>query len=250
MTSKLLINTIFYYYLYINFFCFRTFIVNYNKESNSNQTCDMFCSSNSSLEVYDNNTLNYESFTSYNNNTSMSSKSWTLKLKPPTYNDALNCINKVNNIQYNNQFKFQHNNIIENIRRGLLSLSFPVGNDLNFFSSENSIVLEPLNQPPSYLMAFKWLEIHNLKNKRKRKIVQSNKLKGFLTPESNSKSKLLKIINNSTPNSSQNKLYTSSPHTPMRRENQKLKTKRKLSTLFLDSLNVSTFLLYSVLNNV
>lgn len=210
----------------------------------------MFCSSNSSVEAYDNNTLNYESFTNYNNDTSMSSKSWTLKLKPPTYNNALNCIDKLNNIQYNNQFKFQHNNTIENIRKGLLSLSFPVGNDLNFFASENNVVLEPLNQPPSYLTAFKWLETHNSKNKRKRKIVQSNKLKGLLTPESNFKSKLLNKINNSTPNSSQSKLYTSSPHPPMRSENKSLKTRRKLSTLFLDSLNVSTFLLDSVLNNI
>ncbi|VVC26026.1 Hypothetical protein CINCED_3A006758 [Cinara cedri] len=218
----------------------QTNIISYNEESNSNQTCDMFCSSNSSVEVYTNNTLNYESFTICNNQTIMSSKLWTLHLKPPTYNDALYFINKIKNIQYNNLFQFQYNNTIENIRKGLLSLSFPFGSDLNFFASESSIIIEPLNQPPSYLMAFKWLETHNSKNKRKRKIIQNNIHKGLLTPESNPKSILLKKINHSTPNSSKIKLNASSPYTPMRRENKCVQSKRKLNTLFLDSIHADT----------
>lgn len=208
----------------------------------------MFCNLNSSVKFYDN-TLNYKSFTSCNDETIMLSKSWTLKLKPPTYNDALNFIDKVKNIRYNNQFQFQHNNTIEHIRRGLLSLSFPVGNNLNFFASESNIILEPLNQPPSYSNALKWLKTHNLKNKHKRKAIQNNKRKGLLTPESNSKSILLNKINNSTSTSRVSKLYTSSPYTPMRKGNKNLKSRRKLSTVFLDSLNVSS-LLYKLLNDL
>ncbi|XP_050053975.1 DNA polymerase zeta catalytic subunit isoform X2 [Aphis gossypii] len=215
-----------------------TFIVNYNdEETNSNQTSDMFRSSNSSVEIYDNNTLNYISYTDNNDNTSISSTLWTLNLKPPSYDDSLSFIDTFKNTRYNKQFQLQHNNVIENIRKDLFSLSFPVSNDINFFASESSIVLEPLKRPPSYLLALKWLETRYPKYKRKKKNLGSNKRKGLITPDSLSKSILLKNINCVTPNSSQNKFYTSSPYTPIKRTNKSLKSKRKLSTLFLDSLN-------------
>lgn len=214
---------------------FRTFIVNHNdEETNSNQTSDMFRSSNSSVETYDNNTLHFESYADVNDKISISSTWWTLHVKPPTYDDTLSFIDKFKNTRYNKPFQFHQNNVIENIRKDLLSLSFPVGNDMHFFASESSIILEPLKQPPSYLMALKWLEMRYPKYKHKKKKAESNKRKGLITPDSISKSILLKNINYITPNSSQNKLYTSSPYTPMKR----LKSKRKLSTLFLDSLNV------------
>jgi len=198
----------------------------------------MFRSSNSSVEIYDNNTLNYVSYTDNKDNTSISSTLWTLNLKPPSYNDSLRFIDTFKNTRYNKQFQLQHNNVIENIRKDLLSLSFPVSNDINFFASESSIVLEPLKRPPSYLLALKWLETRYPKYKRKKKNLESNKRKGLLTPDSLSKSILLKNLNYVTPNSSQNKFYTSSPYTPIKRVNKSLKSKRKLSTLFLDSLNV------------
>jgi len=131
--------------------------------------------------------------------------------------------------------------MIENIRKDLLSLSFPVSNNTHFFASESNVILEPLKQPPSYFLALKWLETRYPKYKRKKKTVDSNKLKGLITPDSLSKSILLKNINCVTPNSSQNKFYTSSPYTPMQVVNKSLKSKRKLSTLFLDSLNVRKY---------
>uniref|UniRef100_A0A2H8TGZ7 DNA polymerase n=1 Tax=Melanaphis sacchari TaxID=742174 RepID=A0A2H8TGZ7_9HEMI len=214
----------------------QTFIINYNdEETNSNQTSDMFRSSNSSEEIHDD-TLNYVSFTD-NDNTSISSTLWTLNLKPPTYDDSLSFIDTFKNTRCNIQLQLQHNNVIENIRKDLLSLSFPVSNDINFFASESNIVLEPLKQPPSYLLALKWLETRYPKYKRKKKKLESIKHKGLITPDSLSKSILLKNTNRVTPNSSQNKFFTSSPYTPIRRENKCLKSKRKLSTLFLDSLN-------------
>ncbi|XP_060837644.1 DNA polymerase zeta catalytic subunit isoform X2 [Rhopalosiphum padi] len=216
----------------------QTIMVNYNdEETNSNQTNDMFRSSNSSVEIYDNNTLNYVSFTDDNDNTSISSTLWTLNSKPPTYDDCLSFIDTFKNTRYNKQFQLQHNNVIENIRKNLLSLSFPVSNDIHFFASESNIVLEPLKQPPSYLVALKWLETRYPKYKRIKKNLESNKRKGLITPDSLSKSILLKNINRITPNSSQNKFYTSSPYTPFKRVNKCLKSKRKLSTLFLESLN-------------
>lgn len=199
----------------------------------------MFCSSNSSVDVLDNNTLNYIPSAKCNNETNISNTLWTLELKPPTHNDALNFIDKFNNFHRYKQLQLKHNNVIENIRRGLLSLSFAVGNDLNFFASESLIILEPLKQPPSYLKAFKWLETRNSKYKHKKLTLESNKRKGLITPESFSKSILFKKINQSTPNSSQSKMCTSSPYTPIVKEKRKcLKSKRKLSTLFLDSLHV------------
>lgn len=203
---------------------------------------EMFCSSNS-IGVYDNyNTLNHESPVKLNNNNA-SSKLWTLKLKPPTHKDAINFIEKLKNIRYNKQFQLKHNNVIDNIRKDLLSFSFTVGNDLNFFASENIIILEPLKQPPSYLMASKWLESHRSKYKRKKISIQYNKRQGFITPESISKSIMFKKINHSTPKCSQNKFNTFSPCLPMKRENKCLKSRRKLSTVFLDSLNVRKMLL-------
>lgn len=202
----------------------------------------MFCNSNNSIEDYGNSILTNESLISYNNETIISNQFWTLKLKPPTYNDALNFINKINNIYYNKKFNLKYNNVIENIRKDLLSLSFPVGYDSNFFASENNIVLEPLKQPPSYLMAFKWLEKHNLKNKCRKKILQNNKRKGLMNPESINKSILLKKRHHtSTPNSSNSKVYISSPYTPIQIEYKTLKSKRKLGTLFLNSLKVRIF---------
>lgn len=215
-----------------------TFIVNYNdEETNSNQTSDMFRSSNSSVEIYDNNTLNYISYTDNNDNTSISSTLWTLNLKPPSYDDSLSFIDTFKNTRYNKQFQLQHNNVIENIRKDLLSLSLPVSNNIHFFASESSIVLEPLKRPPSYLLALKWLEMRYPKYKRKKKNLESNKRKGLISPDSLSKSILLKNTNCVTPNFSQNKFCTSSPYTPIKRANKSLKSKRKLSTLFLDSLN-------------
>lgn len=202
----------------------------------------MFSNSNGSTEI-DDNTLHYELF-SVNDQTIISSKTWTLKFKPPSHNDALSFINKLKNVRYRIQFQFENNNLIDKIRRNLLSLSLPVGNDLNFFASESNIILEPLKKPPSYMKALKWLETRYSKNKHKKKTIQNNKRKGLITPESLSKSILLKKVNHSTPNYSQNKLYNSSPNTSIRRENNKcLKSKRKLSTLFLDSLNVRKFVL-------
>ncbi|XP_026812686.1 DNA polymerase zeta catalytic subunit isoform X2 [Rhopalosiphum maidis] len=216
----------------------QTIIINYNdEETNSNQTNDMFHSSNSSVVIYDNNTLNYVSYIDDNDNTSISSTLWTLNSKPPTYDDSLSFIDTFKNNCYNKQFQLQHNNVIENIRKNLLSLSFPVSNDIHFFASESNIVLEPLKQPPSYLLALKWLETRYPKYKRIKKNLENNKRKGLITPDSLSKSILLKNINRITPNSSQNKFYTSSPYTPSKRVNKCLKSKRKLSTLFLESLN-------------
>jgi len=211
------------------------------RSSNSCQTSDMFRSSNSSVEIYDNNTLNYVSFTDVDDNTSISRTLWTLSFKPPSYNDSLNFIDTFKNTRYNKQFQFQNNNVIENIRKDLLSLSFPVINDIRFFASESSIILEPLKKPPSYLLALKWLDTRYSKYKRKKKNADSNICKGLITPDSLSKSILLKKINRVTPNSSQNKFYTSSPYTPKQVVNKCLKSKRKLSTLFLDSLNVRKY---------
>lgn len=203
----------------------------------------MFSSSNNSIEIEDN-TLNYELVSMCNDKTIISNKLWTLKFKPPSHNDALSFIDKLKNFHYKKQFQFKNNNVIDNIRKNLLSLSLHVGNDLNFFASESNIILEPLKKPPSYTMAFKWLETRYSKNKHKKKNIQNNKRKGLMTPESLSKSILLKKVIHSTPNSSQNKLYNSSPSTSIRRENNKcLKSKRKLSTLFLDALNVRTLIL-------
>jgi len=207
----------------------------------------MFRSSNSSVEIYDNNTLNYVSYTDNNDNTSISSTLWTLNLKPPSYDDSLSFIDTFKNTRHNKQFQLQHNNVIENIRKDLLSLSFPVSNDINFFASESSIVLEPLKRPPSYLLALKWLEMRYPKYKRKKKNLGSNKHKGLITPDSLSKSILLKNTNCVTPNFSQNKFCTSSPYTPIKRANKSLKSKRKLSTLFLDSLNVRK-IIYKTIN--
>ncbi|XP_001949189.2 DNA polymerase zeta catalytic subunit [Acyrthosiphon pisum] len=219
----------------------QTFMVNNNdEETNSNQTSDMFRSSNSSVEMYDSNTLNYASFTDVDDNTSISRTLWTLSFKPPSYNDSLNFIDTFKNTRYNKQFQFQNNNVIENIRKDLLSLSFPVINDTRFFASESSIILEPLKQPPSYLLALKWLDTRYPKYKRKKKNADSNKRKGLITPDSLSKSILLKKINLVTPSSSQNKFCTSSPYTPKQVMNKCLKSKRKLSTLFLDSLNADS----------
>jgi len=204
----------------------------------------MFRSSNSSVEMDDNNvnkTLNYVFFTDADDNTSILRTLWTLSFKPPSYDDSLNFIDTFKNTRNYKQFHFQHDNVIENIRKDLLSLSFPVSNDTHFFASESNVILEPLKQPPSYLLALKWLETRYPKYKRKKKIVDSNKRKGLITPDSFSKSILLKNINRVTPNSSQNNFYTSSPYTPMQVVNKDLKSKRKLSTLFLDSLNVRKY---------
>lgn len=204
----------------------------------------MFCNSNNSISIEnDNNTLTNDSFISYNNETIISSQFWTLMLKPPTYNDALNFINKTKNIYYNKKNNVKYNNVIENIRKDLLSLTIPVGYNLNFFASENNIILEPLKQPPSYLMAFKWLETYNLKNKYRKKTLQNNKRKNFMTPESITKSILVKKKHyTSTPNFSNSKLYAS-PYTPIQKEytRKNVKTRRKLSTLFLNTLNVIIF---------
>lgn len=178
-----------------------------------------------------------ESSGRYNDETIVSHNLWTLKLKPPSYDDAVNFIEKFKRNNYNKQLQLKHNNVLENIRKNLLSLSFHVGNDVNFFASESNIILEPLKRPPSYEMAFKWLESRCSKNKFKKKNVQSIKRKGLLTPQSISKSLQLNKINHSTPNSSQIKFY-SSPYTPKIKENKSLKSKRKLGALFLDSLNV------------
>lgn len=210
----------------------------YNEEdTNSNQTSELFCSSNSSVEINNSNTLIYESSSRYNDETIVSHNLWTLKLKPPTYDDALNFIDKFKHINYSKQSQLKYNNVLENIRKNLLSLSFHIGNDVNFFASESNIILEPLKKPPSYEMAFKWLESRCSKNKFKKKNIQSNKRKGLLTPQSITKSLQLNKINHSTPNSSQSKFY-SSPYTPKIKENKSLKSKRKLSALFLDSLHV------------
>lgn len=199
----------------------------------------MFCSSNNSVDIFDNNTLNYISSAKSNNEPNIFNTLWTLQLKPPTHNDALNFIDKFKKCHHNRQLHFINNNVLENIRRNLLSLSFPVSSDFNFFASESLIILEPLNQSPSYLKAFKWLETRNSKYKHKKLALESSKRKGLITPESFSKSILFKKINQSTPNSSQSKLCTSLPYTPMIKEKMKcLKSKRKLSTLFLDSLHV------------
>lgn len=204
----------------------------------------MFCSSNSSMNVNDCNMLNDQSPFSCNDNKA-SNKLWTLKLKPPTHKDAINFIDKLKNIQNNKQFQLEHSNVIDNIRRDLLSFSFTIGNDLNFFASENTTILEPLKQPPSYSMAFKWLESRS-KYKRKKLSVQCNQRKSIITPESISKSILLKKINHSTPKSSLCKFNTFSPSLSMKRENKCLKSKRKLSVAFLDSLNVRKSLLCSI----
>lgn len=201
----------------------------------------MFRSSNSTVDMYEDNKLNYTSFTDVDDNTSISRTLWTLSLKPPSYNDSLNFIDTFKNTRYNKQFQFQNNNVIENIRKDLLSLSFPVSNDMHFFASESSIILEPLKQPPSYLLALKWLDLRYPKYKRKKKNVDSIKRKGLITPDSISKLKLFKKINHETPNSSQNKFCTSSPYTPMQAMNKCLKSKKKLGTLFLDSLNVRNY---------
>lgn len=203
--------------------------------------CMMFCNSNSSTGAYDKNILIHESSTGYNDETNNSYKLWTLNLKPPTHNDARQFIEQLKNIHYNKQCQLKYNNIIDNIRKDLLSFSFPIGNSLNFFASESNIILEPLKQPPSYLMAFKWLESRCSKYKYKKKTIQCNKRKGIITPESISKSILLKKMNHSTPNSSQSKYHTSSLYTPRKKENKFLKSRRKLSTFFLDSLNVRNY---------
>jgi len=202
----------------------------------------MFCNSNCSVNVYDNKTLNHQYLFRYNDNNALY-KLWTLKLKPPSHLDAINFMDKLKNIRYNKYFEFTYNNVIENIRKDLLSFSFTVENDLHFFACENNIILEPLTKPPSYLMAFKWLESHCSKFKRKKISIQHNQRKGIITPESISKSILLKKINHSTPKCSQRKFNTSLSCLPMKRENKYLKSRRKLSTVFLDSLNVRKILL-------
>lgn len=203
----------------------------------------MFSSPNTEVDIYDNNTLYYESPSEYNDKSNISSKLWTLKLKPPTYNDALSFIDQLKNIRFCKQFQLKHNNVIENIRNNLLSLTLPIINDFNFFASESNVILEPLKQPPSYLMAFKWLELRNSKFKQKMKTILCNKRKGIMTPESISKTLLLKQINHSTPNSNLSKFCLTSPNTSMRKESKCLKSRRKLSTLFLDSLHVRHFAL-------
>lgn len=195
----------------------------------------MFSSSISSVDIFDNNTL-IDIPVKCNNEINTL---WTLHLKPPTHNDALNFIDKFKNFCNNKQLILKYNNVIERVRRDILSLSFPVSSDFNFFASESLIILEPLKQPPSYLKAFKWLETHNSKYKHKKLTLESCKRKGYLTPESFSKSIMSKKINQSTPNSNQSKLCTSSPYTTTKKEKKKcFKSKRKLSTLFLDSLYV------------
>lgn len=221
------------------FFFFRTFIVNVNEgESDSNQTSEIFYSSNISVNVYDNSTLNFGSSTMFNCENNISSNLWTLKLKPPTLSDALSFINKLNNICHRKQVQLEHNNVIENIRKDLLSLTLPVSNDFNFFASESNIILEPLKQPPSYSMAFKWLESRNSKKKRKRKSLFWSNHKGIMTPESISKTLLVKKINHSTPNANSSKLHSISPYVSMKKENKYFKSRKKLSTILLDSLNV------------
>jgi hypothetical protein len=199
----------------------------------------MFSSSISSVDIFDNNTLINIPSAKYNNETNIYNTLWTLQSKPPTRDDALNFIDKFKNVCHNKQLILKYNNVIERVKRDLLSLSFPVNSDLNFFASESLVILEPLKQPPSYLKAFKWLEIRNSKYKHKKITLESCKRKGYLSPESFSKSIMFKKINQSTPNSNQSKLCTSSPYTPTKKEKKKsLKSKRKLSTLFLDSLYV------------
>lgn len=212
--------------------------------------CVTFCSLNSSIGNCGNNTLNHEPCTGYNDKTNILNKLWTLKLKPPTNTDAIQFIEQLKNIHYNKQCQLKHNNIIDNIRKDLLSLSFPVSNNLNFFASESYIILEPLKQPPSYLMAFKWLETRCSKYKYKKNSSLCNKRKGIMTPESISKSILLKKINHSTPNSSQSRFHNSTPYTPRNRENKCFKSRRKLSTLFLDSLNVRKFTPVCLMYNI
>lgn len=197
----------------------------------------MFSSLSTSVDIYENNSLHFESPVISSNESITSSSLWTLKQKPPTRNDALNFVDKFKNIHYNIQFQPKHNDVIENVRKNLLSLTLPFSGDLNFFASESNIILEPLKQPPLYITAFKWLEAQNSKYKRKNKITLCNKRKGIMTPESLSKSILLKKINHSTPNSSLSK-FCSSPYTPMKKENKCLKSRRKLSTIFLESLSV------------
>lgn len=198
----------------------------------------MFCSSNTPINVCDNNMLNFNPSIMFNCENNILSNIWTLQLKPPTLSDALNFIDKLNNICYNKQVQLEHNNVIENIRNDLLSLTFPISNDFNFFASESNIILEPLKQPPSYSMAFKWLESRNSKKKRKRKSLIWSNFKGIMTPESISKTVHVKKINHSTPHANSSKLHSVSPYMSMKKENKYLKSRRKLSTILLDSLNV------------
>lgn len=213
--------------------------MNINEETNDKQINETSCSSRISKKNYDNYPLNFESSNKYKKESNIYNNLWTLEIKPPTYNDALNFIDEFKNIHNNKRFQLKQNNVIENIRKDLLSLSFPVVSDFNFFASESNIILEPLKHPPSYLMAFKWLETRYSKCKRKKqlKIIESNKRKGIINLESISKPMLTKN-NHSTPNFDHSKLFTSSPHTLIRKEKKCFKSKRKLSTLFLDSLNV------------
>lgn len=219
-----------------------------DEETMIDQISQTLCNSNDSEEICYN-TSSYTSSIKYNEEQEpcIYSKMWTLKIKPPTYNDALNFINKLKNIHCHSNLQFKHDNVIENIRKDLLSLSLPV-NSFNFFASESNIILEPLSRPPSYLMAFEWLKARNLKCKRKIKFnfVESNKRKGILTPESITKSMLLKKHNHSTPNFSQGKFQTSLSYPSIKKENKYFKSKRKLSTLFLDSINVRYIVLLSV----
>lgn len=198
----------------------------------------MFCTSNTAINIYDDNMLNFDPSTMFNCENNILSNIWTLQLKPPTLSDALNFINKLNNICYNKQIQLEHNNVIENIRKDLLSLTLPINNDFNFFASESNIILEPLKQPPSYSMAFKWLESRNSKKKRKRKSLIWSNFKGIMTPESVSKTALVKKINHSTPNANSSKLHSISSYPSIKKENKCLKSRRKLSTILLDSLNV------------
>lgn len=198
----------------------------------------MFPSLKSEVDINDSKTLYYESHSGCNDESNIQSELWTLKLKPPAHNDALNFIEKLKNIRFCKQFQFKHNNVIENIRSNLLSLTLPIINDLNFFASESNVILEPLKQPPSYVMAFKWLELRNFKLKHKKKTILCNKRKGNMTPESVSKTLLLKKTHHSTPNSSLSKFFTTTPYTPMKSQNKCLISRRKLSALFLNSLHV------------
>ncbi|XP_050435853.1 DNA polymerase zeta catalytic subunit isoform X2 [Adelges cooleyi] len=160
---------------------------------------------------------------------------WTSITKPPSYEDALNNMDKFQHTRgyYQNNIINNDSSAIECIRKNLLSISFTGFNDFNFFASESNVILEPLKQAPTHSMAMKWLEKRHSKNKYKKKFHQ----KDIFSPQSIPKSVMLNKINHSTPVTSQGQISkTTSPCTPTCSQNKRLRSKRKLSTLFLDSL--------------
>ncbi|XP_050532925.1 DNA polymerase zeta catalytic subunit [Daktulosphaira vitifoliae] len=189
--------------------------------------------SSSQAVINEHTQLHYDSYNDYDSMFNIKRTLWTLKTKPPTHHDALNFLDKFKKVYNLKTNTFKNTSVIESIRKQLLSISCTGFNDFNFFASENNVILEPLKKAPTYSMAMKWLEKYKSKCKRKRK------KKGINTPQSIPKSLILKKLNHSTPKLSQGIFNTSLLGT-VKESHSRQSTKRKLSTLFMDSLNVDS----------